>query len=91
LKKIIKGVFFNNIGLTCNFAELIASIRFTPQVLTREIVILNGSAFYQNPPRPQTKISAICGTAIPARGPGGLAVVSRASSPCILIHPASHR
>jgi len=30
-----------------------------PQVLTREIVILNASQFYQNPPRPQTKISAI--------------------------------
>jgi hypothetical protein len=30
-----------------------------PQVLTREIVILNASAFYQNPPRPQTKISTI--------------------------------
>jgi len=23
LKKIIKEIFFNNIGLTCNFAELI--------------------------------------------------------------------
>jgi hypothetical protein len=30
-----------------------------PQVLTREIIIINASAFYQNPPRPQTKISTI--------------------------------
>jgi len=27
LKKIIKEIFFNNIGLTCNFAELIEDIR----------------------------------------------------------------
>jgi hypothetical protein len=61
-----------------------------PQVLTREIVILNAATFYQNPPRPQTKISAICGTAIPSTSLGtGLAVVSLASSPCILTHPAS--
>jgi hypothetical protein len=27
LKKIMKEIFFNNIGLTCNFAELIISLQ----------------------------------------------------------------
>jgi len=31
LKKIIKEIFFNNIGLTCNFAELIYEKVFSLQ------------------------------------------------------------
>jgi alkyl hydroperoxide reductase subunit AhpC len=72
LKKIIKEIFFNNIGLTCNFAEIIrkiASVRLVDRALTHSIINAYEPGFQRNfapgkkllRPRETAKARVFCG------------------------------